>query len=245
MSVSLFSASPSVPQHVAIVMDGNRRWAHRRAMPAAFGHAAGAKIVRGIVQACVDRNIPFLTLFAFSTENWQRPTDEVSSLMGLFVQYLEKEADDMAANGIRLVIVGDTSRFDARLQTLLRQAQDKTAGNTRITLSVAVNYGGRWDIIQAMRAWQTHNPGESDEFITEDALKPHLSMAYAPDPDLIIRTGGDSRISNFLIWQAAYSELFFTDTLWPEFTPKGLDEAVAWFSNRERRFGGSKQRDAA
>lgn len=232
------AAAPAQPQHIAIVMDGNRRWAADRSMPKAIGHANGARRIRQIVQACSDRGIRYLTLFAFSTENWQRPVEEVSSLMGLFVHYLEKEVDDMNANGVRLKVVGDRRGFDARLQRLMQAAEDKTAGNQRITLTIAANYGGRWDMLQATRAWMKDHPSETDATLSEESLRPYLSMAYAPDPDLMIRTGGESRISNFLLWQMAYSELFFTDVLWPDFTASTLDDAIAWYLHRDRRFGG-------
>lgn len=244
MAIYQFPATKVVPQHVAIIMDGNRRWAKKRGLPRAIGHASGARRVRNIVQACSDRGIGHITLFAFSTENWSRPVEEVSSLMGLLVIYLEKEVADMNAHGVRLKVVGDIKRFDTRLQTLIQTAQEKTASNSRITLTIAANYGGRWDMLQAVAAWQAAHPGEPIDAAAESALRPYLSMAYAPDPDLVIRTGGDSRISNFLLWQMAYSELFFTDTLWPDFSPKVLDEAIAWFGQRDRRFGGESQRAA-
>lgn len=241
MTVVLFPSTPAVPQHIAIVMDGNRRWASDRGMPKAIGHANGARRIRQIVHACSDRGIRYLTLFAFSTENWQRPVEEVSSLMGLFVHYLEKEVDDMNANGVRLKVVGDRRGFDARLQRLMQAAEDKTAGNQRITLTIAANYGGRWDMVQAVQAWMKDHPGETEASLSDEALRPYLSMAYAPDPELMIRTGGESRISNFLLWQMAYSELFFTEALWPDFTPHLLDEAIDWFQRRDRRFGGSSR----
>lgn len=233
-----------MPQHIAIIMDGNRRWAHKRAMPKALGHARGAQRVRSIVQACADHGVRYLTLFAFSTENWQRPPEEVSSLMGLLVHYLEKEVDDMNATGVRLKVVGDTRRFDARLQRLMRESQEKTAGNKRITLTIAANYGGRWDMLQAARAWQENHTGQSLDGLDEDSLRSYLSMAYAPDPELLIRTGGESRISNFMLWQTAYTELFFSPALWPDFDEKMLHEALAWYSERDRRFGGMSQRTA-
>lgn len=239
MPVVPFPAATSAPQHIAIVMDGNRRWAAERSMPKAIGHASGARRIRQIVQACSDRGIRYLTLFAFSTENWQRPVEEVSGLMGLFVHYLEKEVDDMNANGVRLKVVGQRQGFDARLQRLMQAAEDKTAGNQRITLTIAANYGGRWDMLQALQAWMKDHPGQTETPLCDDALRPYLSMAYAPDPDLLIRTGGESRVSNFLLWQMAYSELYFTDVLWPDFTPAVLDEALAWFQRRDRRFGGT------
>lgn len=241
MAVVHFPEVKHVTQHVAIIMDGNRRWAQKRRLPKALGHASGAKRVRDIVQACSDRGVRYLTLFAFSTENWQRPAEEVSSLMGLLVHYLEKEVDDMNATGVRLKIIGNTGVFDARLQRLMHEAQEKTANNTRITLTIAANYGGRWDMLQAVQAWQRLNPEIADQPISEESLRPYLSMAYAPDPDLLIRTGGESRMSNFLLWQMAYTELYFTDALWPDFTPKVLDEAFSWYAARDRRFGGASQ----
>lgn len=239
MSVSQFPVSQPNPQHIAIIMDGNRRWARQFGLPAALGHASGARRVRSIVQACAERGVRFITLFAFSTENWQRPQDEVSSLMGLLALYLRKEVNDMNAKGVRLKVVGDTSGFDANIQGLIHNAQEKTAHNTTITLTVAANYGGRWDMVQAVKAWQAAHPGETVDALDEASLKDHLSLAYAPDPDLLIRTGGESRISNFLLWQMAYTELFFTDVLWPDFTADRLHEAVDWFAQRDRRFGAS------
>jgi len=232
--------TPAVlPQHIAIIMDGNRRWAKQRFMPTALGHAAGAKRVREIVKACNDIGIPHLSVFAFSTENWKRPTDEVTGLMSLFMTYLQKEVDNMNANGVRLKIVGDISRFDDKLQALIASSQAQTAGNTQITLTVAANYGGRWDMLQATKAWLQAHPGQDLHNLTEETLAPYLSTAYAPEVDLLIRTGGESRISNFMLWQSAYAEMFFTNDLWPEFSPKRLQEAIAWFAQRDRRFGSS------
>ena len=228
-----------LPQHIAIIMDGNRRWAKKRFMPPGLGHAAGAKRVREIVKACTHMGIPHLSVFAFSTENWKRPADEVTSLMGLFMVYLQKEIDSMNANGVRLKIVGDISRFDDKLQTLIASAQAQTAANTKITLTVAANYGGRWDMLQATQAWQRAHPSQAVSSLTEEALAPYLSTAYAPEVDLLIRTGGESRISNFMLWQSAYAELFFTNDLWPEFSPARLREAITWFTQRDRRFGSS------
>lgn len=228
-----------LPQHIAIIMDGNRRWAKHRFMPAALGHAAGAQKVRDVVKACGQIGIPELSLFAFSTENWKRPEEEVSSLMGLFMTYLKKEINNMNANGVRLRVLGDTSRFSSRLQDLIAQAVSKTANNRVITLNVCANYGGRWDMLQATKAWQKAHPHLTIEALTEEALNPYLSTAGAPDVDLVIRTGGESRVSNFLLWQAAYAELFFCDELWPDFTPANLDMALAWFATRDRRFGSS------
>ncbi|MGV8804896.1 MAG: polyprenyl diphosphate synthase [Polaromonas sp.] len=233
------STPAAVPQHVAIIMDGNRRWASQRGLPRAVGHASGARRVRQIVEACSARGVSHLTLFAFSTENWQRPADEVTSLMGLLVHYLQKEISNMHTTGVRLKIVGDLSRFDQRLQNLMASGQALTAHNSKITLTIAANYGGRWDMMQAVKTWQAANPVLSVASMDEAALRPHLSMAYAPDPDLLIRTGGESRISNFLLWQMAYTELFFTDKLWPDFSAAVLDEALQWYSARDRRFGAS------
>lgn len=220
-------------------MDGNRRWAKKRFMPAALGHAAGAQRVRDIVKACGEIGIPELSLFAFSTENWKRPEEEVSSLMGLFMTYLKKEIKNMNDNGVRFRVLGDTSRFSSTLQDLIVEAELKTCDNTVITLNVCANYGGRWDMIQATKAWQKANPTLTLEALTEETLKPFLSTAGAPEVDLLIRTGGESRVSNFLLWQAAYAELFFCDELWPDFSPAALEKALTWFASRDRRFGSS------
>jgi len=228
-----------MPQHVAIIMDGNRRWAAKRSMPRALGHASGARRVRQIVEACSARGVRYLTLFAFSTENWKRPAEEVTSLMGLLVHYLQKEVSDMHRTGVRLKVVGDLSRFDQRLQNLMASVQALTAQNSQITLTIAANYGGRWDMMQAVQAWQTANPALTVADMDEAALRPYLGMAYAPDPELLIRTGGESRISNFMLWQIAYTEMFFTDTLWPDFSAPVLDQALEWFCARDRRFGAS------
>ena len=227
----------TLPQHIALIMDGNGRWAKKRLMPRQVGHVKGAAAVRRIVQACADRDIRYVTLFAFSTENWRRPPDEVSALMDLFVHYLQKEMREMSELGVRLRVIGDRSPFDARLQALITEAETATAGNTKLNLTIAANYGGQWDILQAMRAWQQAHPGQSLDTLNEQALASHLSMAGLPDPELLIRTGGESRISNFLLWQMAYSELYFTPTLWPDFDEQALDEALAWFGQRVRRFG--------
>lgn len=245
MTVVPFPSASPVPQHIAIIMDGNRRWAQKRATHKALGHARGAQRVRTIVEACTERGVRYLTLFAFSTENWQRPAEEVTSLTGLLAHYLENEVKGMNARGVRLKIVGDTKRFDARLQKLMHDSQAATAGNCRITLTIAANYGGRWDMLQAVRAWQESHPSQSLHGMTDDNLRPYFSMAYAPDPDLIIRTGGESRISNFLLWQMAYAELYFTDELWPDFTPKQLDESLDWYRKRDRRFGSTSRRTSS
>jgi undecaprenyl diphosphate synthase len=229
--------SNTLPKHIGIIMDGNRRWAKKRLLPAALGHASGAKRVRSVVETCLRSNIEHLSLFAFSTENWRRPADEVSVLMGLFASYLQKEVDDMEKNGVCLKVVGDKSKFSAELQDLIFRAEQQTQHNTKITLRVAANYGGRWDVVQAAQSWQRENPNTSLESLTENALAPFLSTAGAPEMDLLIRTGGESRVSNFMLWQAAYAEMFFIDTLWPDFTVKQFNEALDWFLKRDRRFG--------
>ena len=225
------------PRHIAIIMDGNGRWAKNRRLPRTLGHVKGAKVVRPLVKSCVERGITHLTLFAFSTENWRRPPEEVSTLMGLFGQYLEKEVSDMQQQGVRFRLIGDRSAFAQGLQDLIAHAELSTAHNQGIHLTVAANYGGQWDILNATREWQRANPLKGLEMLDAQGLAPHLSMAGAPDPDLLIRTGGESRISNFLLWQCAYTELYFTDALWPDFNAAMLDEALAWYQKRVRRFG--------
>ncbi|MGZ3181527.1 MAG: polyprenyl diphosphate synthase [Telluria sp.] len=224
-----------VPRHIAIIMDGNGRWATKRFLPRVAGHVKGVEAVRDVVEACALRGVEYLTLFAFSSENWRRPQDEVSFLMKLFVTALDREVSKMHANNIRLKVVGDLSRFGPELQQMIAAAERKTANNTRLTVTVCANYGGRWDILQAARKMATAHP-DAAEF-TEEQLAPHLAMAYAPEPDLFIRTGGEQRISNFLLWQLAYSELYFSDEFWPDFSADSLDRAIASYQNRERRFG--------
>ena len=227
----------AVPKHVAIIMDGNRRWARVRGLPSGLGHAAGAKRVRSIVQVCSDRGIRYLTLFAFSTENWCRPEDEVRGLMFLLNLYLQREISDMNARGVRLRVIGDVSRLEERTRLLIQSAQEVTEHNDRIHLTIAINYGGRWDMLQAVQGWQRDNPNLTLEHASEGMLGPYLSTSFAPDPDLLIRTGGDVRISNFMLWQLAYAELYFTQLLWPSFDVGELDKAIEVFSHRERRFG--------
>ena len=224
-----------VPRHIAIIMDGNGRWAKKRLMPRVAGHAQGVERVRDMVQSCIERGVEYLTLFAFSSENWRRPQDEVNRLMELFVMALEREVGKMHQNGVRLKVVGDLSRFDARLRALIAQGEATTEGNQRLTLTVCANYGGRWDLLNAVNNWRMAHPDGHE--LTEDALAGYLSMHYAPEPDLFIRTGGEKRISNFLLWQLAYTELYFTDTLWPDFDARALDTAIASYGKRERRFG--------
>lgn len=225
----------AVPQHIAIIMDGNGRWATKRFLPRVAGHVKGVEAVRGVVEACVLQKVKFLTLFAFSSENWRRPADEVSLLMRLFVTALEKEVAKMHANDIRLKVVGDLSRFDEALQQMIVAAELKTQGNQGLTVTICANYGGRWDIMQAVNRLRKDFP--LDVALNEEQLAPYLSMSYAPEPDLFIRTGGETRISNFLLWQLAYSELYFTDTFWPDFDANALSLAIESYQKRERRFG--------
>jgi undecaprenyl diphosphate synthase len=187
------------------------------------------------VRACADRGISYLTLFAFSSENWRRPAEEVALLLKLFKSALQNEVDKLHANGVRLKVVGDTSRFDPKLRKLIERGEELTAGNRELTLTVAANYGGRWDILQAMSQFLKKNPGA--ETVDEAAISPYLAMSYAPEPDLFIRTGGEQRISNFLLWQLAYTELYFTESLWPDFDAAALDLAITSYRSRERRFG--------
>lgn len=241
--MALFSSSTrqipqaaALPRHIAIILDGNGRWAKKRFMPRFSGHAKGVDMVRATVRTCLERGVEYLTLFAFSSENWRRPQEEVSLLMNLFIKALEQEADKLDRNGVRLRIIGDLARFEPRLQELIRSAEARTAGNTRLQLTVAANYGGRWDIMQAVNAMLAARPDKRAGW-TEADLEPFLSMHFAPEPDLFIRTGGEERISNFLLWQLAYSELYFTRTLWPEFDRSEFDRALASYQKRERRFG--------
>ena len=231
--------APAVPRHVAIIMDGNGRWAKRRHLPRVAGHRRGVEAVRNTVKACGERGVQFLTLFAFSSENWRRPEDEVSILMDLFLRALEQEVASLHRNRIRFKVVGDTSRFDARIRELIASAQGLTAAHDRLTLTVAANYGGRWDVAQAAQHYFADHPEALAEGaqLPADAFEPYLTMAYAPEPDLFIRTGGEQRISNFLLWQLAYTELYFTDLLWPDFDGAALDTAIEWYQKRERRFG--------
>ena len=225
----------AVPRHIAIIMDGNGRWATRRFMPRVAGHAKGVERVRDVVEKCVERGVEYLTLFAFSSENWRRPAEEVSVLMRLFMTALEREVTKMHVNSIRLKVVGDLSRFDPKLQEMIASAEQRTAGNSRLTVNVCANYGGRWDVMQAVGKMVAANPGATE--FTEDQLAPHLSLSFAPEPDLFIRTGGEQRISNFMLWQLAYTEMYFSETYWPDFDGAALDEAILSYQQRERRFG--------
>jgi undecaprenyl diphosphate synthase len=227
--------SPDVPRHVAIVMDGNGRWAKKRFMPRFFGHKQGVDALVRTVQACADRGIEYVTVFAFSSENWKRPTEEVSGLMSLVLVAVSKYLGKLAKEGVRIKIVGDRDAVSDKVREAWDRAEQGTAHNTRITLSVAFNYGGRWDVVQACR--QAMRDGVAPQALDEATLSRYMAMSYAPDPDLFIRTGGEVRISNFLLWQVAYSELVFTDCLWPDFGEAELDAALRSFASRERRFG--------
>ncbi|MEI6858578.1 MAG: polyprenyl diphosphate synthase [Shewanella sp.] len=229
----------SKPKHVAIIMDGNGRWAQAQGKPRVMGHKAGVKSVRRAVSTAKALGIDSLTLFAFSSENWHRPDKEVSLLMELFFTVLKREIKQLCNNGVRLNIIGDTSRFSVRLQKQIAAAEAKTAGNSELILNIAANYGGRWDIMQAAQALAKKvESGEMSSCqFTEEVISQHLSMQNQSDVDLMIRTGGDYRISNFILWQAAYAELVFTDTLWPDFDEHAFKQAVAIFTSRQRRFG--------
>jgi len=217
-------------------MDGNGRWARKRFLPRIAGHKRGVETVREMVKQCVKLNVGFLTLFAFSSENWRRPPEEVSFLMGLFMDALEREVVKLHQNNIKLVMIGDRSPFDAKLVEKIEASERLTAGNTGLVLTIAANYGGRWDILQAVNKMQAALPEAAGKY-QEENLQPYLSMSYAPEPDLFIRTGGEMRISNFLLWQLAYTELYFTDTLWPDFNEDAFSLAIQSYEKRERRFG--------
>ncbi|MFN4265894.1 MAG: polyprenyl diphosphate synthase [Aquabacterium sp.] len=226
----------ALPRHVAIVMDGNGRWASKRFMPRGIGHKAGVDALVNVVKACADRGIPYLTVFAFSSENWKRPEEEVSGLMSLLIVALSKHLIKLEADGVRIRVVGDSEGVSDKVREALANAEAATAHNDRLTLTVAFNYGGRWDMVQAAR--RAVADGLTGADLSESSLSQYMAMAYAPDPDLFIRTGGEVRLSNFLLWQSAYSELFFTDCLWPDFDAKELDRALDEYARRERRFGG-------
>lgn len=225
-----------IPKHIAVIMDGNGRWARKRFLPRIAGHKRGVETVRDLVKQCVQLKVEYLTLFAFSSENWRRPAEEVSFLMGLFMSALKREVVKLHQNNIKLVMIGDRSRFDAALITQIDESEKLTANNTGLILTIAANYGGRWDVLQAVNKMQQAVPQLTGHY-REEHLTPYLSMSYAPEPDLFIRTGGEKRISNFLLWQLAYSELYFTDTLWPDFNEVAFNLAIQSYQQRERRFG--------
>ena len=232
-------AAPPMPRHIAVVMDGNGRWANKRFMPRFVGHKHGVEALVRTVRACADRGIDYLTVFAFSSENWKRPEEEVSGLMELALMAASNYVAKLAEEGVRIRIVGDREAVSERVRAAWRAAEERTAHNSRITLSVAFNYGGRWDVLQACR--RAIAEGVPADQLTEARLAQYMALAHAPDPDLFIRTGGEVRISNFLLWQVAYSELHFTDCLWPDFGEADLDAAIAAYRSRDRRFGGVKQ----
>jgi undecaprenyl diphosphate synthase len=225
-----------MPRHVAVIMDGNGRWAKQRYLPRIAGHKQGVDAVRTAVRTCGEYGVEYLTLFAFSSENWRRPKEEVGFLMQLFVNALEQEVSKLHQNGIRLRIIGDRARFDPKLVQLMAEAEEKTRLNQKLTLTIAANYGGRWDLLQALNRLSLQQPAKAGLY-TESDLAPHLSMSEAPEPDLFIRTGGETRISNFLLWQLAYTELYFTETLWPDFDATAWAAAFRSYQQRERRFG--------
>jgi undecaprenyl diphosphate synthase len=227
----------SIPQHIAIIMDGNGRWAQKRHMPRTVGHAKGAAGVRDLVEFCANKSVKYLTLFAFSTENWSRPEEEVSTLMGLFLQYLEKELKNLSQAGVRLQVIGDVTGFAQELQDRIDEAVKVTASNKGIVLTVAANYGGQWDIVQAVQSWQALHPQTNAQELKQEELAKYLSTAHMPYPDLLIRTGGEHRISNFMLWQLAYTEFYFTDVLWPDFGNEQLEIALDWYQKRQRRYG--------
>lgn len=226
-----------MPDHVAVIMDGNGRWAKQRMLPRVMGHKRGVEVVREMVKQCINLNISFLTLFAFSSENWRRPEKEVSFLMNLFGEALDQEIEKLHDNNIRFMIIGDRSRFSEQLVKKVEAAELRTEKNTGLTLTIAANYGARWDIMQATNKMVAESAVPGQSAFTEDDLTPHLAMYYAPEPDLFIRTGGEQRISNFLLWQLAYAELYFTETLWPDFGSDAFNQAIQSYQQRERRFG--------
>jgi undecaprenyl diphosphate synthase len=243
MSTTPTSPTTDVPRHVAVIMDGNGRWAERRGLPRTAGHRAGTKAARAIVEHSVRQGVRALTLFAFSSENWSRPAEEVGVLMQIFVEGLQREAAELIQNGVRLHFIGDRATLAARLQESVRQVEERSAANARLELFIAVSYGGRWDLVQAARRLaQDARDGRLDPAtIGEDDISSRLALAGVPDPDLFIRTGGERRISNFLLWNLAYTELYFCDTLWPDFGAAEYDAAMAHFAARERRFGRTSQ----
>lgn len=226
------AASPAVPHHIAVVMDGNGRWATRRFLPRIAGHKQGVESLRRCVRACGDRGVGVLTVFAFSSENWNRPVEEVSGLMDLMVGALGREVPKLSADGVQLHFIGERGGLSEKMLAGLQQAEAATAHNRKLVLNVCFNYGGRWDIARAAARL-----AERGAALTEQNLDREMALSHVPDPDLFIRTGGEQRLSNFLLWQSAYAELFFSDRLWPEFDEVALDEAIAAFQSRERRFG--------
>ena len=233
------SATTNIPKHVAIIMDGNGRWAQKRGLPRVAGHKAGVETVRSVIQTCVEKGIEVVTLFAFSSENWRRPEKEVTLLMSLFLMALQREVKKLHKNEVQLRIVGDVSAFDNKIQEQIKKAEALTKDNKTLVLNIAANYGGQWDITRSVKSLveKVESGQLKAEDITSDLISQNLCMSDLPEPDLFIRTGGEQRISNFLIWQLAYSELYFTDTLWPDFDRQAFEEALTSFAGRQRRFG--------
>jgi len=229
-------SAEAVPRHVAIIMDGNGRWAKKRCLPRFAGHRRGVETVRDTIKYCLENGIEYLTLFAFSSENWRRPEEEVTLLMQLFFRALQQEVSKLERNGVRLKVIGDLSPFDQELKSLILASERLTARNDKLTLTIAANYGGRWDILQAVNRMVLDQPEKKGAWSELD-LAPYLAMHYAPEPDLFIRTGGEQRVSNFLLWQLAYAEFYFTNALWPEFDATAFGAAIASYQKRERRFG--------
>ena len=227
----------NVPKHIAIIMDGNGRWAKKRLLPRFVGHQKGLNAVKRVVSYCSEIGVESLTLFAFSTENWRRPPEEVNKLMGLFLKALQREVSKLDDNNVKLKIIGDRTAFNEEIQTHIELAEARTATNDGLILNIAANYGGRWDTVEAVKKWQVANPNADISELDESQLSNYVCLAEQAEPDLLIRTGGEQRISNFLIWQMAYAEFYFTDTLWPDFNERSIDEAISSFSHRERRFG--------
>ena len=233
------ATDPNIPAHVAVIMDGNGRWARKRAMPRHLGHRSGVSAVKKIVETAAQRGVNYLTLFAFSSENWSRPREEVSKLMGLFVEALQREVNELHRNKVRLRFIGDRGMLQARLLDMISAAECQTADNDGLQLQVAVAYGGRWDIANATRilAERVAQGELSVDAIDDKAIANELALSGVPDPDLLIRTGGEQRISNFLLWNLAYSELWFCETLWPDFSEQDFDQALTFYAQRERRYG--------
>ncbi|XXQ68009.1 isoprenyl transferase [Neisseriaceae bacterium B1] len=232
-STQTILAHTNIPRHVAVIMDGNGRWAKKRFLPRVMGHKQGLDVLENMCRVCAEVGVQYLTVFAFSTENWRRPVDEVSFLMGLFLTALQKKVVKMHKNGLRLKVIGDRTRFSPEIQQSIAEAEQLTANNTGLTLTIAADYGGRWDILQAANALIKEGKTE----IAESDLSSKLMLPDAPEPDLFIRTGGETRISNFMLWQMAYAEFYFTDMLWPDFKDEEIHKAFASFKQRERRFG--------
>ncbi len=228
----------NIPKHIGIIMDGNGRWAKKRNLPRSYGHKAGVEAIRRIIKECNRLGIKYLTLYAFSTENWKRPEDEVSALMGLLVEYLKKEFHELNKNQVVINYLGDISKLPLKCQEALVKAKESTKNNEGVVMNLALNYGGRAEIIEAINSFLRDHDGEKNLKITEAALEKYLYTAGMPDPDIIIRPSGEQRLSNFLLWQCAYTEFWYSDILWPDFTEKDLQQAIIDYQNRERRFGG-------